>query len=101
MPARAYNEHGVHRHRARRVQITVQLEDESTGHTGPRPKEMKEQYFFADVDLPFHVWVREDCGHRGYRWVLRDRSHLHDGAAAHSRGAADRSAARRASSPPA
>jgi hypothetical protein len=26
-----------------------------------------ERYFFADVDLPFHVWVREGC-----RWVLRD-----------------------------
>jgi hypothetical protein len=23
--------------------------------------------FFADVDLPFHVWVKEGC-----RWVLRD-----------------------------
>jgi hypothetical protein len=28
---------------------------------------MDEQHFFADVDLPFHVWVRE-----GRRWVLRD-----------------------------
>ncbi len=28
---------------------------------------MDEQPFFADVDLPFHVWVRE-----GRRWVLRD-----------------------------
>ncbi len=31
------------------------------------PKPMDEQPFFADVDLPFHVWVRE-----GRRWVLRD-----------------------------
>lgn len=28
---------------------------------------MDDQHFFADVDLPFHVWVRE-----GRRWVLRD-----------------------------
>jgi len=28
---------------------------------------MDEQHFFADVNLPFHVWVRE-----GRRWVLRD-----------------------------
>jgi hypothetical protein len=28
---------------------------------------MDEPHFFADVDLPFHVWVRE-----GRRWVLRD-----------------------------
>jgi len=28
---------------------------------------MEQQPFFADVDLPFHVWVRE-----GRRWVLRD-----------------------------
>ncbi len=26
-----------------------------------------DERFFADVDLPFHVWVRE-----GRRWVLRD-----------------------------
>jgi len=28
---------------------------------------MDEPPFYADVDLPFHVWVRE-----GRRWVLRD-----------------------------
>lgn len=28
---------------------------------------MDDQHFFADVNLPFHVWVRE-----GSRWVLRD-----------------------------
>ena len=28
---------------------------------------MTEKHYFADVDLPFHVWVREGC-----RWVLRD-----------------------------
>jgi hypothetical protein len=28
---------------------------------------MKEKHMFADVSLPFHVWVKE-----GHRWVLRD-----------------------------
>jgi hypothetical protein len=28
---------------------------------------MKEKLMFADVSLPFHVWVKE-----GHRWVLRD-----------------------------
>jgi hypothetical protein len=28
---------------------------------------MTEKYFFADVEQPFHVWVKE-----GRRWVLRD-----------------------------
>ena len=28
---------------------------------------MTEKYVFADVNLPFHVWVKE-----GSRWVLRD-----------------------------
>ena len=31
------------------------------------PPPMDDQHFFADVILPFHVWVRE-----GRRWVLRD-----------------------------
>ena len=30
-------------------------------------RSMTEKYVFADVDLPFHVWVKE-----GGRWVLRD-----------------------------
>ena len=30
------------------------------------------EHFFADVNLPFHVWVREPSGTRGFRWVLRD-----------------------------
>lgn len=38
---------------------------------------MTEKYFFADVETPFHVWVRE-----GSRWVLRDASHLEAAAAA-------------------
>jgi hypothetical protein len=34
---------------------------------------MTEKYFFADVEQPFHVWVKE-----GTRWVLRDAgSDLH------------------------
>lgn len=37
---------------------------------------MIEKHFYADVDKPFHVWVRERCGAHGYRWVLRDASHL-------------------------
>jgi hypothetical protein len=28
---------------------------------------MTEKYYYADVEKPFHVWVRE-----GRRWVLRD-----------------------------
>ena len=35
---------------------------------------MSEQHFYADVNLPFHVWVRERAGARGYRWVLRNAS---------------------------
>jgi hypothetical protein len=33
---------------------------------------MDERVYFADVELPFHVWVREDTGAGGYRWVLRE-----------------------------
>ena len=28
---------------------------------------MTEKHMFADVSLPFHVWVKD-----GHRWVLRD-----------------------------
>lgn len=34
------------------------------------------EHFFADVDLPFHVWVREHSVGPGFRWVLREASHL-------------------------
>ena len=37
---------------------------------------MTEKRLFADVDLPYHVWVRE-----GRRWVLRDASSLAAGEA--------------------
>ena len=40
---------------------------------------MSEQHFYADVNLPFHVWVRERAGARGYRWVLRKTSEMQDG----------------------
>lgn len=33
---------------------------------------MNEGYYFADVTLPFHAWVRERCAIKGWRWVLRD-----------------------------
>ena len=33
---------------------------------------MNDGIYFADVDLPFHVWVREKTGTSGYRWVLRE-----------------------------
>ena len=38
---------------------------------------MTEGRFFADVSLPFHVWVREK-GERGPRWVLREAAHLRE-----------------------
>ena len=28
---------------------------------------MTEKHIFADVSLPYHVWIKE-----GHRWVLRD-----------------------------
>jgi hypothetical protein len=41
---------------------------------------MTEKHIFADVSLPFHVWVKD-----GRRWVLRDaRARLDEGAS--SRG---------------
>jgi hypothetical protein len=33
---------------------------------------MQKKIYFADVELPFHVWVRERKGETGYRWVLRE-----------------------------
>lgn len=40
---------------------------------------MNEDNYFADVNLPFHVWVRERSGARGFRWVLREAPHLQQG----------------------
>lgn len=42
---------------------------------------MTEKYLFADVDLPFHVWVKE-----GGRWVLREAGHATQGAVVNSPG---------------
>jgi hypothetical protein len=33
---------------------------------------MTEKYIYADVEKPFHFWVRE-----GNRWILRDGGALH------------------------
>lgn len=33
---------------------------------------MNEEHFYADVNLPFHVWVRDRSGKRALRWVLRE-----------------------------
>ena len=40
---------------------------------------MNEKHFYADVDLPFHVWVRESSDAPGFRWVLRAASELQQG----------------------
>lgn len=38
---------------------------------------MNERVYYADAELPFHVWVKEPVtGGKGYRWVLRDRRML-------------------------
>lgn len=50
---------------------------------------MNEGIYFADAELPFHVWVREQRGD-GYRWVLRE-----------TRGASEGEAAGKASARPA
>jgi hypothetical protein len=42
------------------------------------PPAMNDNHFFADVELPFHVWVREDD-----RWVLREAPHREDDDRAH------------------
>ena len=47
-----------------------------------RTTTMTEQHFFADVDTPFHVWVRERSGAHGFKWVLRDASQWRDASAA-------------------
>lgn len=33
---------------------------------------MDDTHFYADVDLPFHVWVREPTRTGKFRWVLRE-----------------------------
>ena len=49
---------------------------------------MTEGIYFADAELPFHVWVRERSD-EGYKWVLRDAS-----GAGESKGASEAPAAR-------
>jgi hypothetical protein len=46
---------------------------------------MNEEHFFADVTLPFHVWVRERDGARA-RWVLRDARQRPQGVAGQGGG---------------
>lgn len=48
---------------------------------------MIEGHLFADVSLPFHVWVRETSEGR-VRWVLREAIQLRE--AQRSRAAAER-----------
>ena len=50
---------------------------------------MTEKYIYADVEKPFHFWVRE-----GQRWILRE-------AGAHLEDASHRNAAHAASRRPA
>jgi hypothetical protein len=45
---------------------------------------MTDKHFYADVDTPFHVWVRERCGAQGYRWVLRHASQVIESAGRHA-----------------
>jgi hypothetical protein len=33
---------------------------------------MNDGIYFADAEVPFHVWVRESAGTNGFRWVLRE-----------------------------
>ena len=46
---------------------------------GLQSEPMNEKHFYADVDLPFHVWVRERNGATGFRWVLREASEVQQG----------------------
>src|SRR5689334_8525893 len=59
---------------------------ESKGRTTRAAREMTERHVFADVDLPFHVWVKE-----GNRWVLRSRGAEAPGDEVNARGEAPRS----------
>ena len=45
---------------------------------------MNDEYFYADVNLPFHVWVREPSGAHGFHWVLREAPQLQQATQANS-----------------
>jgi hypothetical protein len=48
---------------------------------------MVENHYYADVNLPNHVWVREGAGSRA-RWVLKDAAELDRAAGALGPGVA-------------
>lgn len=58
----------------------------------PRPYSsiMNDNHIYADVNLPFHVWVRERSGARGFRWVLRDAQQLKQNTQGNANGASGR-----------
>lgn len=56
---------------------------------------MSERHYFADVNLPLHVWVREPTGTRGFRWVLKRAEDL----AVPTRAARERTAPRGGDAP--
>ncbi len=55
---------------------------------------MNEEYFYADVNLPFHVWVRETSGGKT-RWVLREAASIQDDGERAAPGAQSTTAAER------
>lgn len=55
---------------------------------------MIENHYYADVNLPNHVWVRERAG-AGGRWVLRDASELKGAQGGRSAGADTAAAGRK------
>ena len=48
---------------------------------------MNDNHLFADVNLPFHVWVRERSGAHGFRWVLREAPQLQQETQGNAKGA--------------